>query len=138
MTWPAARVPALPWIRIKRVEEILSARRKSVSSKRVVGKTLNSTGLVIYIETSSTITEMVMLALISTSSKKAGMGAIIAKTIPKTASGTVRSAIFPNRDDGGGGEETYSDECRAGPPGGRGREDAKTGEMWEVAAMCVG
>ena len=44
-------VPVLPFSRIRRVEEMFSARRKSVSSSRVVGKTLNSTGLRMYIAT---------------------------------------------------------------------------------------
>ncbi len=63
-----------------------------------MGKTLNSTGRVMYIETSRTITETVIFALISTSSRKDGIGMIIASTIPSTASGTPRSDRFENRD----------------------------------------
>src|SRR6185369_7037084 len=63
-----------------------------------VGKTLNSTGRVMYMETSSTITEIVMLVLISMSSRKAGSGMIIASTIPKTASGTATSERAGRRD----------------------------------------
>ena len=65
----------------------------------MVGKTLNSTGLVMCMETNNTITETVMLALINTSRRKAGMGMIIAMTIPKTARGTPNSERFPNRTD---------------------------------------
>jgi hypothetical protein len=54
-----------------------------------------------YMETSRTITETVMLALIRTSSKKAGIGAIIANTIPNTANGTASSDRFPIRDAAG-------------------------------------
>ena len=70
-------------------------RRKNVSSRSVVGKTLNSTGLVIYIETSSTTTEIVMLELISMSSRNAGSGMIMASTTPRTAKGTLSSAKVP-------------------------------------------
>ena len=44
MTWPAAAVPVLPLSRISREEEMFSASRNSVSSSRVVGKEVNSTG----------------------------------------------------------------------------------------------
>ena len=69
-----------------------------MSSNSEVGNTLNSTGREMYIETISTITDSVMLALISTSSRNDGMGAIIAITMPSTASGTLSSLQFPNRD----------------------------------------
>ena len=39
-----ADVPVFPFIRMSRVDEIFSASRKSVSKRRVVGKTLNSAG----------------------------------------------------------------------------------------------
>ena len=44
MTWPAASVPSWPWVRIRRVEARLSARRSIVASSRTVGKALKSSG----------------------------------------------------------------------------------------------
>ena len=44
-----------------------------------------------YIETSSTMTDSVMLAEISTSSRNGGIGVIIASTMASTAIGTPRS-----------------------------------------------
>src|SRR5579871_2946744 len=85
-------------MRISRDDDILSARRNSVSSSKVVGNTLNSTGRPMYMATNSTMTESVMLALISRSSRKLGMGRIIAMMIPITARGTPISEMLPNRD----------------------------------------
>ena len=95
---PRRAVPVFPFSRIKRAEEMFNASRNNVSSNNEVGNTLNSTGRVMYIETSSKITEMVLFALISTSRRNDGIGEIIAITIPSTAKGMVISAIFPNRD----------------------------------------
>src|SRR5579871_4563061 len=83
---------------MSREDDMFRARRNNVNSSSVVGKMLNSTGLVMYIETSSTITETVMLALISRSNKNDGIGMIIASTMPRTAKGTAISPRFPNRD----------------------------------------
>src|SRR5579884_3339677 len=47
-----------------------------------------------YIDTSSTTTDMVMLALIRMSSMKDGSGVIIARTIPRTAIGMATSFQF--------------------------------------------
>jgi len=77
--------------------------RNKVISRSEVGKTLNSTGRVMYIDTRSTITDRVMLALIRMSSRKLGMGMIIARTIPKTARGTAKSEMPLKRDTGPGG-----------------------------------
>ena len=49
-----------------------------------------------YIETSRTITETVMFALINMSSRKLGSGMIMAITMPSTASGTLSSAKLPS------------------------------------------
>ena len=81
---------------MRRDEEIFSANRNSVSSNKAVGKTLNSTGRRIYIETSSTTTEMVMFAEIRTSRMKDGSGMIIVMMMPSTAIGTPKSALVPN------------------------------------------
>src|SRR5271154_1126574 len=75
---------------MRREEEIFRASRNSVSSNREVGKTLNSTGLVMYSET-------VIFALIRISKRNDGNGAIITITMPSTARGTLRSLRFPNR-----------------------------------------
>src|SRR5271170_3124001 len=82
---------------MRREEEIFRASRNSVSSNREVGKTLNSTGLVMYSETIRTITETVIFALIRISKRNDGNGAIITITMPSTARGTLRSLRFPNR-----------------------------------------
>jgi hypothetical protein len=82
---------------MRRVEEMFSARRNSVSSSSAVGNTLNSTGLRIYIETSRTMTETVIVALIRMSSRNGGMGMTIARTMPRTARGMLNSAGFPKR-----------------------------------------
>src|SRR2546426_11998302 len=76
---------------MERDEEMFSAKRKSVSSNRVVGNTLNSTARRMYSEISRTSSESMMLAEINTSSRKGGIGAIITRTIPKTATGTLMS-----------------------------------------------
>ena len=97
MTSPAALDPVLPFSRIRRAEEMLSASRNRVIKRRVVGNTLKSTGLTMYKPTSSTITESVMLVLINISSRNGGNGMIIASTIPSTASGTEISDRFRDR-----------------------------------------
>ena len=66
---------------------MFSARRNSVISSSVVGNTLKSAGLVMYIATSSTITDIVILPLISRSRKNDGSGVIIAITMPSTTTG---------------------------------------------------
>ncbi len=71
---------------------MFSASRNSVSSSSDVGKTLNSTGFVMYMDTISTITEIVIFELIRMSSRNDGIGAIIAITMPNTPSGTLISA----------------------------------------------
>ena len=76
---------------------MFSASRNSVSSSRVVGKTLNSTGLRMYIATIITITDIMMSVTIRTSSRKPGSGVISAITIPSTASGTPSSRQLRER-----------------------------------------
>src|SRR5438445_1390807 len=88
MTVPAAPVPVLPSSRMRREEEMLSARRNSVSSSSVVGKTLKSTGRRMYIDTISTTTDIMMSVTSSTSKRKLGMGVISARMITSTAIGT--------------------------------------------------
>src|SRR5215831_11269451 len=75
---------------MRREEEMFRASRNKVISRSEVGKTLNST-------------DSVMLALIRMSSRKLGMGMIIARTIPKTARGTAKSEMPLKRDTGPGG-----------------------------------
>ncbi len=79
--------------RIRRAEDTLSASRNKVSNRRVVGKTLNSTGFVMYIATISTMTDIMMSQTINKSSRMLGIGAINAITIPSTAAGTANSLI---------------------------------------------
>ena len=98
----SADVPELPFSRINRDEEMFSASRNSVSSSRVVGKVLNSTGFVMYIETIRTTTDSMMSAAISRSRRNAGNGVIIAITIASTPTGTAISPECLQRHDYGG------------------------------------
>ena len=86
-------VPVLPLSRIRRDEEMFSARRNSVSSSRVVGNDVNSTGRTRYSDTISTVTDIMMSVTISRSSRKPGSGVISAITMASTAIGT---AISPS------------------------------------------
>src|ERR1019366_2964138 len=88
ITSPAADVPVLPLIRIKRELETFSARRNNVSNNRVVGKEVNSTGRIRYRDTISTITDTRMSVTIRKSRTSAGSGVISAITMASTASGT--------------------------------------------------
>ena len=103
MTSPAALVPPLPFMRIKRVAEMFRARRNSVSSRSVVGKTLNSTGFRMYMETIITTTDIMMSVTIRMSSMKPGTGVISAITMPSTAIGTPNSFQLVNRSFHGAG-----------------------------------
>src|SRR5271165_7530402 len=94
MTSPAALVPVLPFKRISRDDEMFSESRNRVIRSSVVGKTLKSAAFVMYIEDSSTMTENVMLAEISTSRRIDGSGMIMASTMPSTASGMASSLQF--------------------------------------------
>src|ERR1022692_4982531 len=76
---------------MRRVEEMFKARRNSVSSSNVVGKTLNSTGLRMYSATIITVTDIIMSKTSSTSSRNGGTGVISARTMPNTATGTPSS-----------------------------------------------
>src|SRR5258706_16368694 len=76
---------------MRRADEIFSANRNRVIKRSVVGKTLKSTGLTMYNDTSKTITESVRFVLIKMSSRNGGNGAIIASTMPSTAKGTAMS-----------------------------------------------
>src|SRR5690242_12235603 len=95
MTSPAAEVPVFPFSRMSRADEMFRARRNNVINNKVVGKTLNSTGFVMYIATRRTITDMVILALMRMSSRNGGSGMIIARTMASTAIGMVSSRQFP-------------------------------------------
>ena len=75
---------------------MLSARRNKVSSRSVVGKTLNSTGLRIYMATIITTTDIMMSVTMRTSSMNPGSGVISAITMPRTAMGTPSSFQFVN------------------------------------------
>ena len=66
----------------------LSARRKSVATSRMVGKTANSSGLCTFIATSSTSSAMAMLSAISRSSSIAGSGTTIITTMTTMPAGT--------------------------------------------------
>src|ERR1043166_1668836 len=95
MTSPAAEVPVFPLSRIRRDDEMLSARRKSVNRSSVVGNEVNSTGRTRYSETMSTVTDTRRSITISRSSTKPGSGVISATTMPSTASGTAISPSMP-------------------------------------------
>src|SRR5579883_297604 len=91
------------------------ANRNRVSNRSEVGKTLNSTGRAMCIDTRSTITETVMFALIRMSSRKLGIGMIIAKTIPKTARGTPKSERPAKREERAGGRSKAGGRRKAPP-----------------------
>src|SRR6266849_1588698 len=76
---------------MRREEEMLSARRNKVISNSVVGNTLNSTGRMMYMETISTITDIMMSVTKKKSSRKLGMGAMSARMMASTAMGTAIS-----------------------------------------------
>ncbi|HYK58586.1 MAG TPA: hypothetical protein VEV85_04080 [Bryobacteraceae bacterium] len=84
-------------------EEMLRASRNKVISRSEVGKTLNSTGRVIYIDTRSTITDRVILALYQDVEEEARHGHDHPRTIPKTARGTAKSEMPLKRDTGPSG-----------------------------------
>src|SRR5271168_2848865 len=79
---------------MRRAEEIFRARRNKVINSSVVGKTLNSTGLVMCRDTRSTIRDIVILAEMRRSRRNGGSGVIIASTMPSTAIGTANSRQF--------------------------------------------
>src|SRR6266542_721442 len=91
MTSPAADVPVLPFIRMRRVEEMFKDSRNSVSSSKVDGNTLKSTGRRIYIATIVTTTDTITSVTIRMSSTNGGRGVINATTMASTAIGTARS-----------------------------------------------
>src|ERR1035441_6840125 len=91
ITSPAADVPVLPLIRIKRELEIFSARRNNVSNNSVVGNEVNSTGRTRYKDTISTITDTRMSVTIRKSRTNPGSGVISAITMASIASGTTSS-----------------------------------------------
>src|SRR5439155_4630805 len=130
-------------MRMSREEEILSARRNSVSSRSAVGKTLNSTGLVIYIETNRTMTDTVMFALIRMSSRNDGSGRIMERTMASTASGTPNSAEVPKRDrEAVRGAGTLpralaGPPCEVRAPPDAVIADAGTGAICDVASMLL-
>src|ERR1041384_1738609 len=76
---------------MSRDDETFSDRRNKVSRSSVVGKTLNSTGRVIYIETIITMTDIMISITIRMSRRKPGRGVMSAITIARTAIGMVRS-----------------------------------------------
>src|SRR5215217_4737352 len=76
---------------MRREDEIFSASLKRVSSRRVVGNVLNSTGFVMYIDTISTTTDNMISAEIRKSRRNAGSGVIIAITMARTPTGTAIS-----------------------------------------------
>src|ERR1700677_4246105 len=79
---------------MRRVAEMFKARRNSVNSSSVVGKTLNSTGFRMYIETIMTTTDIMMSVTIRPSSTTPGSGVIKAITMPRTAIGAASSFQF--------------------------------------------
>ena len=74
MTLPAAPGPVCPSLRINLVEETLSARRSMVTTRRIVGKELNSSGVPIQRATIRIRTESERETASPRSSKKGGSG----------------------------------------------------------------
>ncbi len=73
---------------MRREDDTLSARRKSVSNSSTVGKTLNSTGRPMYMATIITMTDIMRSSTMRMSSMKLGSGVMSAMTISSTAMGT--------------------------------------------------
>src|SRR5581483_12088309 len=91
MTWPAAEAPSFPCSRILRLLARLRERRNRVRSRSKEGKTENCTGRKMYMETSNTSTEAVMLRDSSTSSRNDGRGTSMTKTVATADAGMIQS-----------------------------------------------
>ena len=87
--------PASPLERMSRVEETLSARRKSVSSSSSAGNELNSSGSVVCSATSSITSERAMEMASIRSSTSPGSGRISRAMTNTTASARPISAVRP-------------------------------------------
>ncbi len=85
-------LPALPWVRIRRVLATLSPRRKSVVKSRIVGKVESSRAERAFMTTRSSTSEIVMLEASSTSSTKGLIGVISVTISPSTPRPTIQSA----------------------------------------------
>src|SRR5438067_2280015 len=79
---------------MSRVEQIFSAKRKSVKPSKIVGKPENSGGSFTYTMISNTKREMPMLTASSISSIKGGSGTISSSTVLNNANVKSRSAFF--------------------------------------------
>ncbi len=77
ITLPAASGPVWPCISTTRVEATLSDSRSSVENSSTAGKAAKSSAFMVYMLTSSTITDSAMLKVNSRSSRKAGSGSTI-------------------------------------------------------------
>jgi hypothetical protein len=85
---------------MRREDDTLSARRKSVSNRSTVGKTLNSTGRPMYMATIITITDIMRSSTMRMSSMKLGSGVMSAMTISNTAMGTASSPALERPTEG--------------------------------------
>ncbi len=94
MTWPAAAVPSCPWLRMRRVEARLSARRSIVDIRSTVGNDENSSGRSMNSATIRMRTEKVIESARLMSSSHGGIGRMRTDRIATTARA---SAISPRR-----------------------------------------
>ncbi|MES1923798.1 hypothetical protein T31B1_00695 [Salinisphaera sp. T31B1] len=87
ITSPAAPGPVWPCMSTTRVEATFSDRRNRVANSNTAGKAAKSSGLVVNMLTSSTITDSAMLKVNSRSSTNGGKGRIIIAMIRMISTG---------------------------------------------------
>ena len=95
ITLPAASGPVWPSSSTIRVEATLRDRRSSVVTSRMVGKTEKSSGFLVYIATSITITDTAMLKVNIRSSTNAGSGSTIIARMRMMSSGPASWRMLP-------------------------------------------
>jgi hypothetical protein len=94
MTWPAAADPSFPWSRIKRVDAILSERRKRVATSKSDGKTENSSVFRVYMATKRMMMANVISRVSKISRRNVGSGRIMKIRINTTPTAITMSLFF--------------------------------------------
>ena len=94
MTWPAAAVPSWPYPRMRRVDARLSASLSIVEIRRIVGKTVNSSGFSMNSAVIRISTETMIDTARNRSSRSAGIGKMSTTRMVITATARRRSERF--------------------------------------------
>ncbi len=94
ITWPAASGPVWPSSSTTRVDATFSDRRSSVENSSTLGNAAKSSGFIVYMLTSSTITDSAMLNVNSRSSSIGGSGRIIIPRIMQMRIGPASARRF--------------------------------------------